>query len=78
MSDLSTLKELVKAIDYDIYNRLGFIRSSDLGRPGSSYHVKSSNWSGLFKSAKRAISSNTDAFDYQGRWDQQGGCLIAG
>lgn len=62
-------------IDYDIYNRLNLVRNNYFGNPSDSCHVKSSNWSGFFKSAKRAIKTS-DAFDYQGRFDQQGGFIL--
>ncbi len=59
-------------VDYDIYNKLGFLRNQYYGNHKDSIHVKSSNFIGLFQSAKRAITTS-DAFDYQGRFDQQGG-----
>ncbi|CAF0728004.1 unnamed protein product [Brachionus calyciflorus] len=61
--------------DYDIYNRLGFHKNKDVGRPGDSPHVKSTNFSGYFSSLYRAVTSSS-SFDYQGDLQQQGGSLI--
>lgn len=62
----------------DLYNKLGMIKCKDLGKPGDSIHVKSSNLGGVFlHSMKRAITSSV-LMDYQGGFDQQGGCLIVG
>lgn len=41
-----------------------------------SFHVKSSTFKGLMSSAYRAVRSST--MDYQGNFNQQGGCLIVG
>ena len=40
-------------------------------------HVKSSTMGGIFNSFKRAVFTSP-AFDYQGRFEQQGGCMIVG
>lgn len=61
-------------VDYDIYNKLDFVRNRNFGKYEDSCHVKSSNLIGLFQSAKRAITTS-NAFDYQGRFDQQGGTV---
>ena len=39
--------------------------------------MRSSTLGGIFSSAKRAIFTSP-AFDYQGRFDQQGGSMIVG
>ncbi|RNA35559.1 thioredoxin AAED1 [Brachionus plicatilis] len=61
--------------DYDVYNRLGFQKNKEIGRPGDSPHVKSSSIGGFFSSLYRAVTSSSK-FDYQGNFDQQGGSLI--
>ena len=64
-------------MDYDIYNRLGFLKNKFYGQHGDSPHVKSGNLGGLMGSMFRAIKTSK-AFDYQGSFDQQGGSLIVG
>jgi hypothetical protein len=64
-------------VDYDIYNRLGFLKNRLYGKHGDSVHVKSGNMGGLMSSMVRAIKTSK-GIDYQGNFDQQGGSLIVG
>lgn len=61
--------------DYDVYNRLGFLKNKEIGSTADSPHVKSSSMGGFFSSLYRAVTASSK-FDYQGNFDQQGGSLI--